>query len=128
MGASQNGLFRPVYCSGCGGFTELSYTTKSHQYCSNACKQKAYRNRQKRTSSKNQASLETVKTWHRHGLGCFTSELFDHYEKFGEDSTNHVVGMMNSFLYTTGLKNNVQPLPDKKLTELAITELEKRYG
>jgi hypothetical protein len=128
MPASQNGLFTPVYCSGCGEHTELSYTTKRHQYCSKACKQKAYRDRKGRASRKIGVDVETVKRWHKHGLGCFTDELFDYYDKFGEEATNHCVGMMIKFLYTTGIARGHVPMPDDKLTEVALRELAKRYG
>jgi len=126
MPASKNGLFSPVYCRGCGGYTELSYTTKQPQYCSRACKQKAYRKRVKPNVS--QPSVDIVVRWYRHGLGCFSDQLFAHYEKYGENSTDHCVSMMISFLYTTGIARGHVPMHDEKLSEIALSEIAKRYG
>ena len=126
MAASKNGLMTQIQCEGCGKMQIVSYSTKQKQYCNNACKQAAYRKRQAKRNHR--PSLGTVISWLNSGLGCFSDELFSHFEQFGVDSTDSCTAMMCQFLNASGLNRNVNRLPHDKVAIQALDLLVKRYG
>ena len=126
MAASKNGLMTQIECEGCGKMQIVSYSTKQKQYCNNACRQAAYRKRQAKRYHR--PSLETVISWLNVGVNCFSDELFNHFEQFGEDSTNSCTSMMIAFLQASGLNRNVKRLPHDQVEIQALELLVKRYG